>query len=326
MVRRRGEDSLAERRPDRHVHAARDRERSAVRRHLGRFPALFGTVANADPTNPYDSSSYTFDGTGTPFGSPGREERSRRRTAPGTRRATRSRSRPTARPRRAFSLGAPAGGSFVGTGITVSAAPTDAESGLRQVDFFYCDTNGGPCVPSISIGTGTPVARRLLGQLEHARADRRPSVRARRGRDRQRRAHDDLGAHHRDRRQQRAARCDGTPPRDGNAFQSYDAANKRLWLNATQSGSFKLRATASDPIRASRRSPSRRCSAPARTPERSTQAPTSRAPTRSTRRPRRARSRSAPRTVSRTRRRRQRATRSTSRSTAPRRQQPRRSR
>ena len=33
----------------------------------------------------------------------------------------------------------------------------------------------------------------------------------------------------------------------GAQYQSYDAAGKKLWLNATQSGSFKLRATASDP-------------------------------------------------------------------------------
>ena len=33
----------------------------------------------------------------------------------------------------------------------------------------------------------------------------------------------------------------------GNAFQSYDCASKTLWLSASQPGSFKLRATASDP-------------------------------------------------------------------------------
>ena len=35
------------------------------------FPALFATVAGNDPTSPYDSAAYTFDGTVTPFGSPG---------------------------------------------------------------------------------------------------------------------------------------------------------------------------------------------------------------------------------------------------------------
>ena len=35
------------------------------------FPALFATVAGNDPTSPYESAAYTFDGTVTPFGSPG---------------------------------------------------------------------------------------------------------------------------------------------------------------------------------------------------------------------------------------------------------------
>ena len=54
---------------------------------------------------------------------------------------------------------------------------------------------------------------------------------------------------HRPRRQQRAARLGRSARRRRPAtrIQSYDAAGKKLWLNANQSGSFKLRATASDP-------------------------------------------------------------------------------
>ena len=44
----------------------------------------------------------------------------------------------------AFRLGGPADTAKIGTGVTVSAAPTDAGSGMRQVAFFYCDLNGGP--------------------------------------------------------------------------------------------------------------------------------------------------------------------------------------
>src|SRR5262249_23922470 len=57
----------------------------------------------------------------------------------------------------AFSLLTPSSATTVGTGFTVSAQPTDGGSGLRQVQFFYCDTNAGPCVPAISLGLGAPV-------------------------------------------------------------------------------------------------------------------------------------------------------------------------
>ena len=53
-------------------------------------------------------------------------------------------------------------------GVTVSAAPTDAAArASARSTFFYCDTDGGPCVPSIQIGATQTVAgaRHLLGQL-----------------------------------------------------------------------------------------------------------------------------------------------------------------
>src|SRR5439155_5607412 len=120
------------------------------------FPSVFGTSANNDPSNPYESSTYSFDGTGTPFGSPGAVTVTASNgvtvPAPNTGSDQITISADGAAPG-AFGLGGPADTAKIGTGITVSAAPTDAGSGMRQVSFLYCDLNGGPCVPSIQIGT-----------------------------------------------------------------------------------------------------------------------------------------------------------------------------
>ena len=64
------------------------------------FPAIFGTSANSDPSNPYQSAAYAFDGTGTPFGSPARRSSPPRTARPSplrTRALTRSRSPLTVR-------------------------------------------------------------------------------------------------------------------------------------------------------------------------------------------------------------------------------------
>ena len=71
----------------------------------------------------------------------------------------------------------------------------------------------------------------------------------------------------------------------GAGFQCYDGAAKTLWLNADQTGTFSLHATASDPQSGIARSASRRSSAPARTTTRRTR--TTRRRIRSTARARR---------------------------------------
>ena len=91
--------------------------------------------------------------------------------------------------------------------------------------------------------------RRVLRQLEHDGPHRRPRLRGRRGRDRQRRPH--------------AARRRPTPSSSTTArrtsrsrrrsrsraaqYQSYDAASKKLWLNATSPARSSSRANADDP-------------------------------------------------------------------------------
>jgi|GEM_PF-5873558 len=152
-------------------------------------------------------------------------------------------------PPAAFSLASPAAGT-IGTGITVSAAPTDAQSGLRQVSFFYCDLSGGPCAPSIQIGLTqtTPVAGIYsvtfdTTGLTDGHQYALDAV-----------ATDNVG--HTTTSAYTTVTVDNSAPTiavaapvavTGAADQSYDAANKRLWLNASGSGSFKLRANASDP-------------------------------------------------------------------------------
>ena len=120
------------------------------------FSAIFGTSANNDLSNPYQSSTYSFDGTGVPFGSPGAVTVTASNgvtvPAPNTDSDQITISADGAAPA-AFCLFSAADTAKIYTGVTVSAAPTDAGSGMREVSFFYCDLSGGPCVPSIQIGT-----------------------------------------------------------------------------------------------------------------------------------------------------------------------------
>ncbi len=110
------------------------------------FPAIFGTGSN-DQTTPtsgsnYESSVYSFDGTGTPISSPGAETITAYNgdTVPAAITSTDSLtvnadgSGPAA-----FSLGGPADATKVRTGVVVSASPTDAGSGVSQVAFYECD-------------------------------------------------------------------------------------------------------------------------------------------------------------------------------------------
>ncbi|HXY80444.1 MAG TPA: SwmB domain-containing protein, partial [Gaiellaceae bacterium] len=111
------------------------------------FPAMFGTGSNdqASPTSGsnYESAVYSFDGTGSAFSSPGSETITAYNgdTIPAAITATDSLtvdadgSGPAA-----FSLGGPADGTNVRTGVVVSASPTDAGSGVAAVAFYECDT------------------------------------------------------------------------------------------------------------------------------------------------------------------------------------------
>ena len=217
------------------------------------FPAIFGTSANNDPSNPYQSSTYSFDGTGTPFGSPGAVTVTASNgvtvPAPNTGTDQVTISADGAAPA-AFGLGGPADTSKIGTGITVSAAPTDAGSGLRQVAFFYCDASGGPCVPSAQIGSAQTVPAAgvyaVTWDTTGLTDGHNYAVDAV--------ATDNVG--HTRASTINTVTVDNSAPNvsvatpvavTGNAFQSYDAAGKKLWLNANQTGSFKLRANASDP-------------------------------------------------------------------------------
>jgi hypothetical protein len=217
------------------------------------FPSIFGASANNDPSSPYQSSTYSFDGTGTPFGSPGAVTvtASNGVTVPApntsTDQVTISADGASPAP---FGLGVPADTAKIGTGIAVSAAPTDAGSGLRQVAFFYCDASGGPCVPSVQIGSTQTVPAAGIYSVNWATTSLTDghdyAVEAV--------ATDNVG-------NTRASTIstvtvDNSAPSvsvaapvavTGNAFQSYDAANQKLWLNDHQSGSFKLRANADDP-------------------------------------------------------------------------------
>ena len=71
----------------------------------------------------------------------------------------------------------------------------------------------------------------------------------------------------------------------GNAYQSYDATSKTLWLNDHQSGSFKLHANASDPDSGISSVTFPALLGTGSNPGRSTPASTTRARTPSTRRP-----------------------------------------
>ena len=164
------------------------------------FPAIFGTGGNAGTLNAgsYESSTYAFDGTVTPFGSPGAKTVTASNgvtvPAPNTTNGQITIAADGAAPG-PFALGEPVDGTTVRQ-TTVSAAPTDgAGSGIRQVAFSFCDVTSHPaCDPTntglfgVQIGSPQTIASRrdLLGHLDR-RAHGRTPVRACRGRDRQRR-------------------------------------------------------------------------------------------------------------------------------------------
>ncbi|HTZ05527.1 MAG TPA: SwmB domain-containing protein, partial [Gaiellaceae bacterium] len=121
------------------------------------FPALFGTGSN-DQTTPtsgstYTSSTYSFDGTGTPITDQGSQTVTAYNgdTVPsGALTSTDALSvdadgvGPAA-----FSLGGPADGAKVRTGVVLSAAPSDSGSGVASVAFFECDATAHPgCDPT----------------------------------------------------------------------------------------------------------------------------------------------------------------------------------
>jgi hypothetical protein len=221
------------------------------------FPAIFGTGSNAGTGGPsYSSATYTFDGTGTPFGSPGSKTvtASNGVTVPGPLTATdqltiaADNTAPAA-----FGLGGPADATKArGTSIVVSASPADgAGSGLRQVEFLECDRTATPlCVPSVAIGTPQTVP--MLGVysitvdttgLTDGHEYALLAV-----------ATDNVG--HTTSSSANTILVDNSAPTvtigspvavTGGQYQWYDTASKKLWLNASQSGSFKLRANADDP-------------------------------------------------------------------------------
>jgi hypothetical protein len=215
-----------------------------------RFSALLGTGATDDLTSPYQSSAYNF-APGTNSGAVnvtafnGATIGSGANTSTDAFTISADAVAPTA-----FSLGGPADTAKIGTDVTVSAAPTDADSGVRNVAFFYCDLAGGPCVPSIQIGmTQTTPAAGVYSVswnttgLTDGHTYAVDAI-----------ATDNVG--HTGTSAANSVLVDNSAPVlsvaaptavTGNAYQSYDAANKKLWLSATQTGTFTLRANASDP-------------------------------------------------------------------------------
>ena len=219
------------------------------------FPAIgsFGG-ASSDGTSPYASGTYAFDGTGTPFASPGAATVSARNgvTVPTANTATDAVTIDAdgAAPS-AFSLGSPADATAVRTGVTVSAAPVDGGSGLRQVDFVYCDrTLSGLCVPSLPIGATQTIPVLGVYSVNWANAgltDGHSYAVAAVATDNV--GHTTLSAINTVVVDNSAPTVAVTAPNavTGAAFQHYDAPSKTLWLSATQGGSFTLTASASDP-------------------------------------------------------------------------------
>ncbi|MDX6401170.1 MAG: adhesin/invasin, partial [Gaiellaceae bacterium] len=215
-----------------------------------RFSALLGTAATDDVTSPYQSSTYNF-ASGTNSGTVNVTAFNGATVGSGANTSTDAFtiSADTAAPA-AFSLGGPADTAKIGTGVTVSAAPSDADSGVRDVAFFYCDLGGGPCVPSIQVGlTQTTPAAGVYSVswsttgLTDGHTYAIDAV-----------ATDNVG--HTRTSTANSVVVDNSAPVvsvaapsavTGTAYQSYDAGNKKLWLSATQTGTFKLRANASDP-------------------------------------------------------------------------------
>src|SRR5207248_3732157 len=209
-----------------------------------RFSALLGTGVTDDTTSPYASAPYNF--------APGSNSGTVTVTAfNGVTAGTSANSKSdaftvaadTAAPG-AFALGAPADTAKIGTGVTVSAAPSDGQSGLRQVEFYYCDLSGGPCVPSIQIGlsqtvpvTGVYAVNWDTTGLSDGHSYAVDAV-----------ATDNVG--HTTTSTASTVTVDNSPPLVSVTAPTgaghYDAASKRLWLQATGSGSFTLKASASD--------------------------------------------------------------------------------
>ena len=231
------------------------------------FPAIFGTGASSDPPQPVLGGLLRSTAPGRRSASGAAVvHRAERRHRPGGEHGapTRSRSTPTPRRRPPSRSASPADLATVRNNVTVSAAPTDAAAPVSARSTSSTATRaGGPCVPvdPDRRDADGPGARHLLRHLGEHRPHRRPQLRGRRGRDRQRRPHDALGDQHRRRRQQRADRRGrGTDRRLGRRqYQHYDAPSKTLWLNATQDGPVhSSRRTPPTRTRASRPSTSRR--------------------------------------------------------------------
>ena len=217
------------------------------------FPAIFATGPNAGTTtvgDDYESALYTFPGGG--FSSPGLESVTARNgvtfpsAVPANDQLTISAD--SASPL-AFSLAGPADGASVSDGVQISAQPTDADSGLRQVDFLYCDrTADALCDPSLTIGTVAPLLGIYsLSWSNTALIDGHDyTVVAV--------ATDNVG--HTTTSSPLTLLVDNSPPAIAvtapttvttPASQYYDAGSRTLWLKADASGSFRLNALATDP-------------------------------------------------------------------------------
>ena len=226
------------------------------------FPALLGTGSN-DQTTPtsgsnFESSTYSFDGTGSAFSSPGAKTITAFNgdTIPAAITGTDSLtvaadgSGPAA-----FSLGGPADAAKVSNGVIVSASPTDAGSGVDNVAFYECDvTLHGGCDPTntslfgAQIGaTNTPVAgvysiawnnTGLTDGHSYAIAAVATDNVANSTTSSINTVLVDNSAP--------AVAITAPIPVSGAAAQYYDAGSKTLFLKASGQGSFILAATASD--------------------------------------------------------------------------------
>ena len=226
------------------------------------FPALFGTGSN-DQTTPtsgsnFESSTYSFDGTGSAFSSPGSKTITAFNgdTIPAPITGTDSLtvaadgSGPAA-----FSLGSPADAAKVSTGVVISASPTDTGSGVNEVAFYECDVTLHPsCDPANTLlfgaqigATSTPVAgvysvawnnTGLTDGHSYAIAAVATDNVANSTTSSINTVLVDNSAP--------AAATAAPIPVTGAAAQYYDAGSKTLFLQAAGKGSFTLEATASD--------------------------------------------------------------------------------
>jgi len=171
-----------------------------------RFSALLGTGATDDLTSPYQSSAYNFalstnSGAVNVTAFNGATIGSGATTSTDALTISADAVAPTA-----FSLGGPADTAKIGTGVTVSAAPTDAALRSPERRLLLLRSRRWPLRAVDSDRHDPDDARRrgVFRQLEHDRTQRRPYLCRRCDRDRQRRPHPDVRGQQRPRRQQRA--------------------------------------------------------------------------------------------------------------------------